>query len=666
MRGTVFGILAGISVPRSIRARLNMVLAAMALVLTGLGGAALASLEVAQARMARELDAPLRGLAQAQAATRTLHRLQLDYERNLRRQTGLAELAAGLRTSEDGVGHIRESLAGLGALDASGRSRADIAQAQTRLAELQALLDAARLRGARPDDAAVSQLHASLAETLGRILDGQSEAVERLRREAGAHMLGARHRVLAAGALALFLAIGLCVFVRRTVLVPLEGAEAAARRISAGELDAPIPEGADDELGALLGALSDMQGRIRERLGSERAHREQAEARFQQAVDASQNAILLSDAGGAVVFASRQARQLFGLEGWDAERTPLAMDALFDARGRLRHMPSSVPEPGLLCLRGNGGAELFLRLSASPAPGGGALWIWSDVSEARQTQAALREAQARAVAANRAKGEFLATMSHELRTPLNAVLGFSEVLAGRVDAQTRPAEADMIRHIHGSGRHLLSIVEDILALVETGVEGGVESGGEDAGGAGPALPGGSPGRVDMRAVATEVADAHRGQARAQGVTVAVAPSTDAHPLHVTGYPARLRQVVGALVDNAVRFNVPGGRVDIRLEAREGVGAAREVVLGVRDMGSGFDMADLSRLLEPFTQGEEGMQRRWGGTGIGLSVARHWAERHGGRLAIRSAPGAGTDVELILPAAEISVVGAEVVPAALAA
>jgi signal transduction histidine kinase len=214
-------------------------------------------------------------------------------------------------------------------------------------------------------------------------------------------------------------------------------------------------------------------------------------------------------------------------------------------------------------------------------------------------------------------------MSHELRTPLNAVIGFSEALMAGPPAG---AAAEYVRSVHEAGRHLLSLIDDILDVTRAETTG--FSVAEEA--------------VDLAALAA-------GAVRVMGATAAsgevalraeLAPGLPA----VRGDELRLRQVLLNLLSNAVKFTPPGGSVTVSL-ARGGAG---DLLLRVADTGIGIRAEDIPRAFEAFTQLDGALSRRFQGSGLGLYLSRALAAAQGAELALESAPGAGTTAVLRFP------------------
>jgi signal transduction histidine kinase len=244
-----------------------------------------------------------------------------------------------------------------------------------------------------------------------------------------------------------------------------------------------------------------------------------------------------------------------------------------------------------------------------------------------------RAAQAAAEAANRAKTNFLATMSHELRTPLSAVIGYAELLNDGVFAPVHPAQRGPLQRVTASARHLLALIEDILAYAK------LELGRE-------APP--RPEPIDAAALAREVAELLEPSVLQQALAfdVRVPPS----PVPLVTDPRQVRQILLNLLGNAVRYT-ERGTITFTLTPGAAHGAdAGTVRFAVADTGIGIAVRHHERIFEPFWQVDQSHARRHGGTGLGLAVSRRIARALGGDVRVESAPGVGSTFTLTLPAA----------------
>lgn len=252
--------------------------------------------------------------------------------------------------------------------------------------------------------------------------------------------------------------------------------------------------------------------------------------------------------------------------------------------------------------------------------------VSENVTEARLSRQALKEAKTAAENASRAKSEFLAAVSHELRTPLNAILGFSEIIRDRAfGASASDRYADYAADIHASGLHLLTVVNDILDLSR------VESG--------KVRLSPEPCRIDR--LFEETIRLLEDRASRGGLLVCSEICGDL--VEVRADRRSLRQVLFNLVSNAVKFTPAGGRVRLRARALSGA-----VELAVSDTGIGIAAKDLARIRAPFEQIRNRVDTSHEGTGLGLPLVDELVRLHGGEVIIESTLKVGTTVRVILP------------------
>jgi signal transduction histidine kinase len=227
-------------------------------------------------------------------------------------------------------------------------------------------------------------------------------------------------------------------------------------------------------------------------------------------------------------------------------------------------------------------------------------------------------------AASRHKSEFLANMSHELRTPLNAIIGFSEVLAEGMFGDVNGKQAEYLADILESGRHLLSLINDILDLSK------IEAGRMELEPSSFHLPT----AIDNTLILV--------RERAQRRDIRLACTVDDHLGTIRADERKVKQVLLNLLSNALKFTPEGGNVDVRARANDGVAE-----LSVADTGVGISPEDQQAVFEEFRQ-VGAAAKKTEGTGLGLAISRKLIELHGGRLWVESTLGAGSTFTFTLP------------------
>ena len=229
--------------------------------------------------------------------------------------------------------------------------------------------------------------------------------------------------------------------------------------------------------------------------------------------------------------------------------------------------------------------------------------------------------------AGKHKSEFLANMSHELRTPLNAIIGFSEVLIDKMFGELNEKQADYLNDIHTSGKHLLSLINDILDLSK------IEAG-----------------RMDLEPSSFDVPNALANaltliRERATRHNIALVLSADPNLGEIRADERKFKQILLNLLSNAVKFTPDSGRVEVRARHHEG---ALEVA--VHDTGIGIAPEDQQAVFEEFRQVGRHYTNKNEGTGLGLALTKRFVELHGGRLWLESEPGKGSTFTFTIPSA----------------
>ncbi len=243
---------------------------------------------------------------------------------------------------------------------------------------------------------------------------------------------------------------------------------------------------------------------------------------------------------------------------------------------------------------------------------------FDQVAESFAQARAAREA---AVAADNSKSEFLANMSHEIRTPMTAILGYADLL---LDASVGEADRrDHVKTIQRNGEHLLAVINDILDLSK--IEAGKLSVERT--------------RCEIRSVAAEVGSLLRVKAEEKGLDLRV-EFDDTLPSAIESDPIRVRQVLLNLVGNAIKFT-QSGSVWLHGSAAPNTDGSVSISLSVHDTGIGLEGQQIARLFKPFQQADSSTTRRFGGTGLGLTICKRLAGLLGGDISVSSQPGKGS-------------------------
>jgi signal transduction histidine kinase len=250
--------------------------------------------------------------------------------------------------------------------------------------------------------------------------------------------------------------------------------------------------------------------------------------------------------------------------------------------------------------------------------------------ELRRKKDEADEQRARAELSEKAKERFLANMSHEIRTPMNAIMGMSDILKHR---DHLPEQDKYLTAIHQSSENLLVIINDILDLTK------IDSGRIDF----EQVP------FDPRAVVGNVRDILQFKAQEKGIVLAVEFAPDV-PTTLIGDPTRLNQIVMNLVGNAIKFTEQGS---VRMHAQVNVDPLgrrgwMELVIKVIDTGIGIPEDRIAHIFEEFTQAYSDTTRKYGGTGLGLTISRKLAEQQGGSVSVQSERGRGSTFTVRVP------------------
>ena len=251
----------------------------------------------------------------------------------------------------------------------------------------------------------------------------------------------------------------------------------------------------------------------------------------------------------------------------------------------------------------------------------GVLASFDDVTQLEEKEVELKKSKEAAEAANRTKSEFLANMSHEIRTPMNAILGFTDVLR-RGLASSETERQEYLATVHSSGKHLLRLINDILDLSK------IEAGQMEV----------EEIQCVPHQLIAEIVTVLGARAAERGISLEYT-TTGPIPETIQSDPTRLRQILTNLVGNAIKFTENGG---VRVVARLHRHATRsQLAVDVIDTGTGIAAESLKKIFDPFSQADTTVTRRFGGTGLGLTISRNFAKALGGDLTVASELGKGS-------------------------
>jgi PAS domain S-box-containing protein len=350
--------------------------------------------------------------------------------------------------------------------------------------------------------------------------------------------------------------------------------------------------------------------KVPERLRRLYASEENARVRAEQGANAARalahvsDAVLLVDDAGAIRFWNGAGEQLFGVSARSA--VGLQAAAVVPEYGRL--VEAAHRQDGFVPVQIQG-SERWLSPALSVFDGGSVLAV-RDATEGYILE--------------RARADFVATASHELRTPLTAVFGGARTLIAHGDRLTSPQQSSLLRMIEQESEHLVQIVDQLLVSAQ--LDRGVLN--LDVA------------DCDVQAICAGVVESARLRAP-EGITVLFQTPTAIAPLRCD--ESLLRQVLVNLVENALKYSVGGGRVDVRLHDE-----AVRIVIEVADQGLGIPPAEHERIFEKFYRLDAAMSRGVGGSGLGLFISREIVAQLGGSLDVQSVEGEGSTFTVTLP------------------
>jgi signal transduction histidine kinase/CheY-like chemotaxis protein/HAMP domain-containing protein len=491
------------------------------------------------------------------------------------------------------------------------------------------------------------QENAGLSSQLTKAVDGLVSAARKdIQTASGEALMAQRvgNNVLR-GVVALSLLSSLLIvwlYVDRNLVARLRSLSDSMLAIAGGNLRAPLPTDSSDEIGQMAKALAVFRDTAIE--VEEKNLREVANARQRliDAIESINEGFALYDSEDRLVLCNSRYQELLYPET-DVPMTPgtpfetvirraAELGLIQEAKGRVdawvaerlaRHKNPVAAE----AQRRDG--DRWIQVSERRIAGGGTVAVYTDITEIKRHAAQLELARDQAMAATRAKSQFLTNMSHELRTPLNAIIGITEML--KEDAQETGEDPliEPLERIHHAGAHLLALINEILDLAK--IESGkFELHSED---------------VDLGCLMEDVARTAEPLALKNGNRLDIGIASDLGSIQAD--PVRLRQVIFNLLSNACKFT-RNGTVTLRAN-RETAPDGHRVSISVEDTGIGLTEDQCAKLFQEFTQADSSTTRKYGGTGLGLAISRRLCRIMGGDIEVQSTVGQGSTFTVTLPA-----------------
>ncbi|ALG90325.1 MULTISPECIES: hybrid sensor histidine kinase/response regulator [Actibacterium] len=476
-------------------------------------------------------------------------------------------------------------------------------------------------------------------QTLGQLVAQLADEADQANRSATLASQRSVMRALIACVVILIAGAALTWLVLRSILTPLDKVNRAIAALNEGETDVALPPEGKDEFGRIsqtLRTLRDSQ-EMRRRL------EEAAEAQrntIMTAIETIPDGFALFDAEDRVLLMNARFRKIFTgvddilepgtafeqilraqVERGTVDTGGLPGEDWVAARLRFHRHPDELRQVLRI-----GGA--WVQVTKRKTPDGGTVAVYSDITDLKDKQEELEEARAGAEAANEAKSRFLASMSHELRTPLNAIIGYSEMLIEDARDIGQEEPVDDLEKIMASGRHLLSLINDVLDLskIEAGkMELYVET-------------------FALRPLLAEVEATVAPLIAKNGNRLIVDAQID--PDEIATDKTKLRQNLFNLLSNAAKFT-SGGTITLSVKrVRRGGQEMFEFI--VADDGIGMNDVQKSKLFQAFVQADSSTTRNYGGTGLGLAIAQQFTRMMGGHITVESQEGAGSAFSFAIP------------------
>jgi len=349
----------------------------------------------------------------------------------------------------------------------------------------------------------------------------------------------------------------------------------------------------------------------------------EAQERAKSFFEAQGDVIVRRDGGGVITYANDAFCALAGRPREDLLATAFALPV--EIQGDIANLADGTRVHDQKIAAPDGARWIAWReVSVRVDAGSEVQSVGRDMTDRVMAEHALADARDQAEAASRAKSRFLAMVSHEIRTPLNGILGMADLLG---DTPLSPEQTTYLHAMKTSGDTLLSFIEEMLDLAK------IEAGRLDL----EARP------FALAAFVEEAVELLGPRAQAKGLEICCYVD-ERLPARVVGDAARLRQVLFNLAGNAIKFTEAGGvSIIVEPDAQPDV-----IAISVRDTGIGISAEDQARIFLEFEQADGSSTRKFGGTGLGLTISKRIVERMAGSIAVESVPGAGSTFRVSLP------------------
>ncbi len=367
-------------------------------------------------------------------------------------------------------------------------------------------------------------------------------------------------------------------------------------------LDDPLSNEQYDELAPLLHRIDSQQRQIKKQADELRKRQEE----FAAVTENMAEGIVVLGTLGEILSINPAAARLFDASGDIVGQHMLTLNRSPEVSELLSAMEKGSHAEKFIDLNGR-----KFQLDISPVSDGekvsGGVLLILDVTEKERAEQLRRE--------------FTANVSHELKTPLQTISGAAELLKNGLVKE--PDKQEFYARIHGESQRMISLVEDIIRLSH------LDEGAQDM----------QRERVDLFKLAKETAKQLLPEAEAAKVALEV----NGEPTEIDGIPQLLGSIIYNLIDNAIKYNHEGGRVDVSVKS-----ADNSAILAVEDTGIGIPKEHQERIFERFYRVDKSRSKALGGTGLGLSIVKHAAMIHGARIEVESEVGRGTRVEVVFP------------------